>query len=435
MSKNILQDIKRTKTNPIKVNLEEKFERATEIVRKENPGRSRVVNPKFASVYDSFEKEGRKNPFYTLWVVALISVVFLFFALSFLFSSAEVMINPKTKDFVFNKNFLATKGANTDSISYSSIVLSGEESKKVLAGEEKEYLEYAKGSVLIYNLSSAVQTLAINTKLEGSNGKIYKTKTKVTVPKTSTGGIPGKVSVEIYGAEPGVEYNSSPLDFKILGFKGTPKYGKFYARSVGEIAGGLKGKARQVNASDKEKAIIELKTALAEKLFKKAKDQTPKDFILFPDASFLNLDEEKVDSASSEGEVLLSIKGTFYGLLFKEKEISKKITSLLLEEGDKSDVFLYNISNLKFSLENKDLIAFTDANEINFNLSGDLKMVWRVDQNKILSEILGKNKKDFNKILSEYPDIESANLSIKPIWKTTIPENNKKIKILVNYPK
>ena len=46
------------------------------------------------------------NSRYTLWFVALISVIFLLFALSFLFSSAKVSVNPKIQDVTLNENLL-----------------------------------------------------------------------------------------------------------------------------------------------------------------------------------------------------------------------------------------------------------------------------------------------------------------------------------------
>src|SRR5258708_18990927 len=105
-------------------------------------------------------------------------------------------------------------------------------------------------------------------------------------------GTPGKIETVIYGLLPGAEYNSPPLDFKISGFKGTPKYSKFYARSDGPITGGLEGKYNVLSDEDKAKAQEELASALKEKLFKKALSQIPPGFILFKDAVFLKLDRK-----------------------------------------------------------------------------------------------------------------------------------------------
>src|SRR3989344_6062534 len=106
-------------------------------------------------------------------------------------------------------------------------IISGEESKVVQDTKTKDVIEKAKGTVLIYNnFSSVPQRLDIDTRLEGSNGKIYKTVKKIVVPGMRSSA-PGSVEVGIYAAAGGEEYNSGPLDFTIFGFKGTPKYSKF----------------------------------------------------------------------------------------------------------------------------------------------------------------------------------------------------------------
>ena len=179
--------------------------------------------------------QNEKGHKYGLWFVAFISIVFFLFALSFLFARAKVTVSPKIKDITLDENLSAVKDSNVDGLSFDLVVLSGKESKSVFATEEKEISLKGEGTVLIYNaFSSASQRLLIDTRLEGSNGKIYKTKTAVTVPGMSADGAPGQVEANIYGAEAGEEYNSPPLDFKIFGFKGTPKYSKFYARSKGD---------------------------------------------------------------------------------------------------------------------------------------------------------------------------------------------------------
>ena len=83
-------------------------------------------------------------------------------------------------------------------------------------------------------------------------------------------GKPGSVEVNIYANEAGAEYNSEPLDFKILGWKGDPKYEKFYGRSKGTITGGLKGTLPALSDQEKAAISVELKQALEEKLIEKS---------------------------------------------------------------------------------------------------------------------------------------------------------------------
>ncbi len=368
-----------------------------------------------------------------IWLVAGVCLVFLFFAISFLFAKATVTVNPKIKDLVLNENFSATKDSTTDELPFDLVVISGDEAKTVPATNQKEISQKAQGLVMIYNaFSSSPQALGAGTKLEGSNGKIYTTQTKITVPGIAKDK-PGSVEVNIYGAETGEQYNSPPLDFKIGLFKGTKKYSGFYGRSKGEITGGLKGKFPVISESQKNNVINELRTALQAKLLKKVTDQIPSGFILFKDASVLNIKDENAEFASKDNMLPIKIKGTFYGLLFDEKKLTKKIAGDNIEKYDGSAVYLLNIKDLTFSMPETILLA--DVKNVSFSLSGATKIVWKFDADKLTTDLLGKSKKDFNQILSQYPNIDSADLALSPFWARTLPNKIKDIKVIVNYPK
>jgi len=81
---------------------------------------------------------------YSLWLVALAAIAFLFFALSFLFAKAQIIINPRTKDFTLNQNFSAAKDLGPNGLIFDSVILAGEVSEEIPAGEEKDYLEPAQ---------------------------------------------------------------------------------------------------------------------------------------------------------------------------------------------------------------------------------------------------------------------------------------------------
>ena len=371
-----------------------------------------------------------------LWFVAFVSVAFCLFALSFLFSKAEVKINPKTKDIVLNENLSANKDSDTNGLSFDLMVISGEESKNIQASGEKDVSEKATGTVVIYNtFGSSSQALNIDTRLEGSNGKIYKTQTKTVVPGMNKNGTPGSIEVKIYGAEAGQEYNSAPLDFKIFGFKGTPRYSKFYGRSKGAIAGGFIGKAPAIPDTEKTTAALDLKTTLQANLFKKATDQIPSGFVLFKNAIFINTDDSNISSTyNKDNSMTLALSGTLYGFLFNEQKLTKKIAEDNIEKYDGSDVYMPNIRNLIFTLANKDNVSLGDVKNVNFNLSGTDKIVWKIDINKFTTDLSGKSKNDFNQILSQYPNINSATLTLNPVWEMSIPDQVKDIKVIVNYP-
>ena len=423
MSKNTFQDIIKVKKKQVEINQRKisGFDK-----EREAPVPSDLLNIK--------KKKNISNNF--LWVIALISVVSLFFAISFLFSNATVTVIPKTKDFMVDKTLTATKASGTEGLTYDLVVLSGEEQKEVVGGEEKDWEVPATGHVLIYNsFNTSPQIISAGTRLEGSNGKIYKTKIKVIIPGMLKNNTPGKIGVDIFGEKNGEEYNSGPLDFKILSFKGSSKYLKIYARSVGDIMGGLSGKSSQLSDSDKENAVQQLKDTLCKKLLEKAKNQIPKDFVLLNNATFLNIDEQNITASKNPSSFIVSIKGTFNGILFNKVKLTKEIISEVLTDSDNKDVYISNIENLALSSFDQNLITLSDMKDITFNLSGTIKIVWMTDGDKLIIDLLSRNKKDFNQILLQYPNIDSADLAIKPFWENSFPSKIKDIKVIINYPK
>lgn len=427
MPKNLFQDMVKNK-NSIR------RERPRDIPKREVPEyleRPRVDIPR------EFSGNTKNNSKYGLWFVAAICIVFFLFALSFFFARAQVSIDPKIRDISLDENLSATKDSNNDGLAFDLVIISGDETKSVVGGEEKQVSLKSKGTAVIYNkFSSTPQKLAINTTLEGSNGATYKTTAAVVVPGMYTEGMPGKISVEINGASPGKEFDSeAPLDLKILGFKGTSKYEKIYGFSEAPIIGGFEGMSPMVSDADKEVAFGELKQTLEKKLLQKATDQIPPGFILFKDATFLNIDEESSDFVTVDGGVPLNVKGTLYGFLLSEKKLTQKIAKdNVTDFDDTNDVYIPNIRDLTFTLTDNG-ISFRDVQNINFKISGTAKVVWRFDDIAFAKALLGKSKSDFNQLLSAYPNIDSAQLVLSPFWVRSIPGKLKDIKVIVNYPK
>ena len=398
-------------------------------------GMEQVMQPRPPTNPQGVERVEKSRGRYSFWMVAVASVVFFLFALSYLFANATITVHPKQQNIILNEDLSATKNSQ-DALPFDLVVISGEESKIVETVGEKDIAQKAEGVVVIYNaFSSTVQKLDINTRLEGSNDKIYKTEKVITVPGMGKDGKPGSVEVKIYGAEAGTEYNSPPLDFKIFGFKGTSKYSKFYGRSKGAITGGIKGKYPFIPESQKENILSEMKISLEAKLFQKAHDQIPDGFILFQDAVVLKIDSESMNPASAQENMLpFTLKGTLYGVLLNEQKLTQEIVKKNMEKDDESEVYIPHIQNLIFSLSDKDDLLNQDIKNIHFNLSGTIDLVSKLEVEEFTAELLGQSKKNLNQILLQYPNIDSAESVISPFWKRSFPDKIKNIKVIVDYP-
>lgn len=375
------------------------------------------------------------RPRYLLWTVAALSVAFLVLAISFLFSRARVDVYPKTLEAALDENFTANKKAPGSGLSFDLVALSGTKQKALQASEEKEAAFRAEGTVVIFNsFSAAAQRLDVDTRLSGSNGKLYKTKTQVTVPGKKADGTPGSAEVEIYAADTGADYNSGPLDFQIVGFKGTSKYDAFKVRTKPgtEISGGFRGITSIASDADKAAALADVTAALRDELSEKAASEIPAGFILWKGAAVFHADKAEFSLGGEEQTLIL--KGTLYGLLFDEKEITKKIAEKKIKSYDGSEVFIPELRDLRVALSVPPDTALENLDTVTFNLSGPATIVWKVDAEKLLADLAGESKKNFISIVSKYKNIDRAELDLSPLWKRSVPERKEDIRVVVHYP-
>ncbi len=387
----------------------------------------------FAGRQDRPGGEEAERSRYGLWTLAVASFIILLFAASALFSGATVLVTPQIKDFAIDSEFSAEKDSSTV-LSYDVMTLSGEAGSNVAAAETVNLEKKATGLVILYNnFSASSQKLLIDTRLLAVNGKIYKTDKATTIPGYTTKNgqvVPGQVEIGVYADEAGAEYNTPPTDFTIIGFKGTPKYDKFYGRSKTEIAGGFKGSVNMVSDEEASRARTELRKKLAADLGARAKAELPKGFILFDDGIFLSYDDSGNNMAEvKNGIATMSTKATLAAIIFNETKLTGKVIETIIREPVEGLV-IGNLKDLQFKIKNKEAIDPASLRAITFSVSGQGRVIWPIDSQKISADLAGKRKKDFKQILAAYPSIDKAEVILKPFWKSSFPDDSSKIKVI-----
>jgi hypothetical protein len=66
-----------------------------------------------------------------------------------------------------------------------------------------------------------------------------------------------------------------------------------------------------------------------------------------------------------------------------------------------------------------------------FDLSGSTAVVWKVDTNKIAGAVAGKTRAAAEPILTGFPEISKAYLTLRPFWRNTFPDDPAEIKVTV----
>src|SRR3989344_4531012 len=362
-----------------------------------------------------------------IWLSAGVALIILGFVVLSVFNGATLAYVPKSALLNFENEVYTARKTGEGNLFYSVVKLSREKGMTVPAGGEQQVSRKASGTIVVYNnASTEPQRLIENTRFESPSGKIYRIQTAITIPgKTAA---PGSIEVTVYADQPGAEYNSGLTDFTVPGLKGTPRYTTIYARSKTPMTGGLIGMEKSVSAEDLATSKTELEAALKDDLWEEAKAEVPGDFILFPSLSSFVF-EEMPQTAGEGNNVTLNLRGHLYGVMFKKSDLSNFLSAkkIALTKEEMLDVTSYESLILSFAgTPPADLLP---ENVINFKVSGSATVLWRTDEVALRADLAGRHKKDVATILKNYPTIASASATVRPFWKSSLPEEADKITV------
>lgn len=426
MARNILQDIKPlTRKDPPQVYTEPRVEQQ---LPPQNPEPPYIVGQVIRPEY-------KKRPSGFLWLLALVAVFILFFALSLFLSGATITITPKEVKSEIDTTLTAIKGNSDAVLPFEIMTLDGEETQTVKSTGKTTTGTKATGTVIIYNKFSTVsQKLIETTRIESPEGKIYRLDETVIVPgeKTENGTtLPGSVEVTVTADAGGEAYNIGLSDFTIPGFKGDPRYTKFEVRSKTEMSGGSSGSLYTIDEATLTNIRASLGETLKEKLEKQAIGEIPKGYLYFSAMNIFKIDTASSISTSKEENVPVTLSGTLTAFIFPESSFTSAIASKTIENYDTlTDVRLANPKDITVVFENKDSINPDTISSARIHISGQPVIIWKTDTKALIEDLKGIRKKDFQSILVKYPSIENAELNLKPFWIVSLPKNENDIRVV-----
>lgn len=372
------------------------------------------------------QKRQRKFPIKTLITIVLIGCLgFLIYW--YVGVRATVSVDPKMKEVYVSNSYTAKLKPTANELAFSAVTITKEKEVTVPATGKKKLETRATGKVVLYNTFSSVsQRLIKNTRLESAKGMIYRLDTSIMIPgKTKKGSeeIPGSIEVSVTADEAGEEYNSGLTDFTIPGFKGEPRYSKFYGRSKTTLEGGFSGTIK--TASDEE--IVAAEGRLREELTSELKDESiekiPSGFITFQNGSFLSTERLKTEDPTT-----IRMKGTLHTIIFDKAIISSRVAKDALNINDDL-VTASKLEQLSFIPDPNETMPWETGN-LPFSLNGTTTLLWTYNRERLKEDLAGKPVKIVPTVLSAYPGIDHAEVSVFPKWKSTMPTDPKKINIV-----
>ena len=350
------------------------------------------------------------------WIFVLLIPVIVLGAVLDRFGSAEVILDVRQEFKNIDLKLKAYQNNETAKLNFETMSLE-HSMKKIVPSTGTEFVEKkASGKIVVYNTyNSKPQVLIQNTRFETPDGKIYRIDKKIKVP-----GAPGSVEAVVYADKPGEEYNIGLSDFTIPGFKGHPKYEKFYARSKTIMEGGFSGEVSVASKEDIEAARASLRNSIESYFKETTLKQKPENFLLYDDAIKISFSESE-NSTGAEVEE----KGNAIGFLLNRDELSDFLVSEYMEEKEISKTEILNIENLDFELVNYN----SKTGEITFKLKGKGHFAWKINEQSLIEDLIAEEDKNYKQVFGKYPDIVEAEIVFKPSFWRNIPKNPERISV------
>lgn len=370
-----------------------------------------------------------KRPFLILYGVIVFT---LFFVVVDALSDVTVAVTPHQEFFKIG-TLLKLSASDAGENSIKTIHIEESVQGNSPATGEKNVEEKASGKATVYNeFSSDPQVLVRRTRFETPDGKIFRINEQVTVPGAliQDGKIePSSIEVRLVADEPGQEYNIGPTQFTIPGFKGSPRFAKFYARSLEPIAGGFKGVTDVIAESDVSGLSSSLESQLAEELRRRASSELPEDLFIPNGASRIGVIQKSFSSDVGKPAdfVSLDLSLKFDGLAIPFRAIENEIISrYLAKDGNTVHTFeIVNIRDLSYSVNAIDF----EKETMTLRVEGLAHVAWRIDYDSLASALASASYRKQIDVFSQFPAIEEAALLFSPSWWRVFPINSGKIKI------
>lgn len=349
-----------------------------------------------------------------------------------IFSAAMYLILPKADIKISLKEIpLKTQVPVAVSKSVSSLNLTGgiipgqyflmskSGSKTIEASHEK-----IGGIIEIYNAYSASpQKLVAQTRFETKDGKIFKIQNSVIIPGAKMQGaklIPSSVKAEVFSDDNSNEYLIGPSYFTIPGFKETPKFAGFYAKSNQPMSA---LKVINLTSGDIEKNKKELQDKLAQELKAEILSSIDNsDLQLIDGASEIKVNDFKINNN------IINMKISWQALFFKEKDLRSLIDYFVSSHYP-------DLKNFTF----KDSIIYPKANRADFK-KGELFFSFNIDKNNafpadianLKKELIGRDENEMRAVISDKTYIKNATISLWPFWVKRAPSNLNKIDVVTD---
>lgn len=431
-----LQDIRRTGTSKSPVHEAPIKRPQQDIVTRqprETPEESSIDSD--VELFEIIDGNNAKRKRVITSAVAVTVIIVAGFVVNVMLGGADVTIYPKVKDISVQSDLTAYTNPPANMLGYELLTLEATSEKQVKASGKEKVSKQSEGKIFVYNTKSTVpQRLIKNTRFETTKGLIFRIKESIEVPgakKDEKGNLtPGSISADVFSDGTGDQYNIPPQRFTVPGLKNTDQYDNVYAESTSQFAGGFEGDKYIIDDTELSTAKQALNLELRNTLLERLKTERPAGFVIYDDSVTFAFDTLP---AAEYGDSLATIKekARLQVPMFKESDLSSFLAKSTIPDYSGEIVTLKDPKTLTFAYDNATTTTSDIAGntELSFTLKGTTRLIWKIDEKKLQSDLVSLKRADATKVLGGYAAIREAKADVRPFWKSNFPSNVKDISI------
>lgn len=354
-------------------------------------------------------------------------------------AGAEITIYPKVRSINVNAEFTAYKEKRAGELSYEVLTLEATGERQVKATGQEEVSVQTTGEIEIYKTTPGTERLIKNTRFATSDGKIFRIQESVVVPgaiKMADGTTkPGVIRAQVFADEAGETYNiPAKTKLTVPGFKENnfaELYNAIYAENPIAFTGGYKGPRFIINDDELATAKQSLQLELRDTLRAKLATERPANYTVFDDSMAITYNSLP---PAQYGDSLVTIKeqATLQIPLFNRDDFASFIAKETIVGYDINEkVKINNINDLTFAYTDPAIANTNIANleSLPFKITGLPVIVWTYEEDALKAALAGKEKTALPLALGQYSQESRSTLKIRPFWKTTFPDDVKKITV------
>jgi hypothetical protein len=366
------------------------------------------------------------------WGTALIALIVVIICIGglYFFSGAKVEIVPTANTGTVSGSFTATPSSGD--LPFVLVNVQKTASEDIKAESTVAATDTAQGTITVYNEQSKPQDFIKNTRFQTPAGLIFRIHGPLSVPAASASG-PGTVKAIVYAESPGDTYNIAPATFILPGITDPTQAKQLYAKSTEAFTGGFSGTRPSVSQATDDAEHAKLQSALTSQISDTVAAQVPSGYALVPgsiNTSYAALP----DTAGTDGTVSVKEQATATAVVFPFDALARVVAGEVIGSAYTSQpVTMKSVQGLILTPTTGAAPSATAP--YTFTLSGSATVIWSVDTQKIAGAVAGKSRAAAQSVLTGFPEINRAVLTLRPFWLGSFPTDPSDIDVTVSEPK